>query len=97
MANARVDWLALKDDDITEKFPILLEDILQDVFSQRASSAFPGKSSGSQHLKFILEVHLPDIQIVPKVLGLHARIDVWIVTSHAILKQCWSLGEALTL
>ena len=39
VANARVDWLALKDDDITKKFPILLEGILQDVFSQRASSA----------------------------------------------------------
>ena len=38
VANARVDWLALKDDDITKKFPILLEGILQDVFSQRASS-----------------------------------------------------------
>ena len=38
VANARVDWLALKDDDITSKFPILLEGILQDVFSQRASS-----------------------------------------------------------
>ena len=36
VANARVDWLALKDDDITKKFPILLEGILQDVFSQRA-------------------------------------------------------------
>ena len=29
VANARVDWLALKDDDITKKFPILLEGILQ--------------------------------------------------------------------
>ena len=28
VANARVDWLALKDDDITKKFPILLEGIL---------------------------------------------------------------------
>ena len=26
----------------------------------------PGKSSGGKHLKFILEVHPPDIQIVPK-------------------------------
>ena len=42
VANARVDWLALKDDDITKKFPILLEGILQDVFSQRASSAWQG-------------------------------------------------------
>ena len=37
VANARVDWLAMDDDDITKKFPILLEGILQDVFSQRAS------------------------------------------------------------
>ena len=36
VANARVDWLALKDDDITNK--ILLEGILKDVFLQRASS-----------------------------------------------------------
>ena len=42
VANARVDWLALKDDDITPKFPILLEGILRDVFSQRASSAWQG-------------------------------------------------------
>ena len=42
VANARVDWLALKDDDITKKFPILLEGILQDVFLQRASSAWQG-------------------------------------------------------
>ena len=40
VANARVDWLAMDDDDITKKFPILLEGILQDVFSQRASSAW---------------------------------------------------------
>ena len=42
VANARVDWLAMDDDDITKKFPILLEGILQDVFSQRASSAWQG-------------------------------------------------------
>ena len=40
VANARVDWLAMDDDDITKKFPILLEGILQDVFSQRASSVW---------------------------------------------------------
>ena len=38
VANARVDWLAMNDDDITKKFPILLEGILQDVYSQRAAS-----------------------------------------------------------
>ena len=42
VANARVDWLALKDDEITQQFPILREGILQDVFSQRASSAWQG-------------------------------------------------------
>ena len=35
VANARVDWLAMDDDDITKKFPILLESILQDVYSRR--------------------------------------------------------------
>ena len=40
--NARVDWLALKDDNITQKFSILLEGILQDVFSQRTFSAWQG-------------------------------------------------------
>ena len=34
--------LAMNDDDITKKFPILLEDILQDVYSQRAASAWQG-------------------------------------------------------
>ena len=29
----------------------------------------PGKSSGGKHLKFILKVNPPDVQIVPKVLG----------------------------
>ena len=40
VTNARVDWLAMKDNNITKKFPILLEGILQDVFSQRASPVF---------------------------------------------------------
>ena len=30
-----------------------------------------GESSGGKHLKFLLKVYPPDIQIVPKVLGLH--------------------------
>ena len=45
VANARVDWLAMEDDDITKKFPILLEGILQDVCSQRAASAWQGAQS----------------------------------------------------
>ena len=32
VANARVDWLAMDDDDITKKFSILLEGILQVCF-----------------------------------------------------------------
>ena len=55
VANARVDWLALKDDDITKKFPILLEGILQDVFSQRASSAW----QGAQPQKLTVSMLLP--------------------------------------
>ena len=41
-SKCRVDWLAMDDDDITKKFPILLEGILQDVYSQRAASAWQG-------------------------------------------------------
>ena len=42
VANTRVDWLALDDAEISRNFPILPEGILQDVFSQRASSAWQG-------------------------------------------------------
>ena len=42
VANARVDWLALDDAEISRNLPILLEGILQDVVSQRASSAWQG-------------------------------------------------------
>ena len=42
VANTRVDWLALEDDEISQNFPILREGILRDVFSQRASSAWQG-------------------------------------------------------
>ena len=42
VANTQVDWLALADAEISQNFPILREDILQDVFSQRASSAWQG-------------------------------------------------------
>ena len=41
VANARVDWLALQDTELTQNFPILREGILH-VFSQRASSAWQG-------------------------------------------------------
>ena len=55
VANARVDWLGLKDDEITQQFPILLEGILQDVFSQRASSAW----QGAQAQKLTVSLLLP--------------------------------------
>ena len=42
VANTRVDWLALDDAEISRNSPILLEGILQDVFSQRASSPWQG-------------------------------------------------------
>ena len=54
--NARVDWLAMMDDDdITKKFPILLEGILQDVFSQRPASAW----QGAQPQKLTVSMLLP--------------------------------------
>ena len=43
------------DDDITKKFPILLEGILQDVFSQRAASAW----QGAQPQKLTVSMLLP--------------------------------------
>ncbi len=42
LANARVDWLGIEDREVTQHFPILLEGILRDVFSQRASAAWQG-------------------------------------------------------
>ena len=45
----------IKDGDITQKLPILLEGILQDVFSQRASSAW----QGAQPQKITVSLLLP--------------------------------------
>ena len=42
VANARVDWLALQDSELTQQLTILREGILRDVFSQRACSAWQG-------------------------------------------------------
>ncbi len=67
VANARVDWLALQDSELTQNFPILREGILRDVFSQRASSAWqaaqprrltvslllPGSGTADQWLDFL--------------------------------------------
>ena len=49
VANARVDWLALEDVEISQNFPILREGILQDVFSQRTSSTW----QGAQHREWL--------------------------------------------
>ena len=38
LANTRVDWLGLDDREITQRFPVLLEGILRDVFSQRTAA-----------------------------------------------------------
>ena len=42
LANTRVDWLGLDDSQTTQRFQVLREGILRDVFSQRASSAWQG-------------------------------------------------------
>ena len=84
VANARVDWLALKDDDITKKFPILLEGILQDVFSQRASSAW----QGAQPQKLTVSMLLPGTSTASEWRDLlQARRQFWptLTTRHASL------------
>ncbi len=55
VANARVDWLGLKDDEITKQFHTLLEGILQDVFALRASAAW----QGAQAQKLTVSLLLP--------------------------------------
>ena len=55
LANARVDWLGLEDEEITQKFRVLREGILRDVFSQRASSAW----QGAQPQKVTVSLLLP--------------------------------------
>ena len=84
VANARVDWLALKDDDITKKFPILLEGILQDVFSQRASSAW----QGAQPQKLTVSMLLPGTSTASEWRDLlQSRCQFWptLTTRHASL------------
>ena len=67
VANARVDWMALEDVELTQQFEILREGILRDVFSQRASSTWqgmqpqrltvslllPGRSTADEWLAFL--------------------------------------------
>ena len=84
VANARVDWLALKDDDITNKFPILLEGILKDVFSQRASSAW----QGAQPQKLTVSMLLPETSTASEWRDLlQSRRQFWptLTTRHASL------------
>ena len=84
VANARVDWLALKDDDITKKFPILLEGILQDVFSQRAFSAW----QGVQPQKLTVSMLLPETSTASEWRDLlQSRRQFWptLTTQHVSL------------
>ena len=84
VANARVDWLAMDDDDITKKFPILLEGILQDVFSQRASSAW----QGAQPQKLTVSMLLPGTSSASEWRDLlQSRRQFWptLTTRHASL------------
>ena len=84
VANARVDWLAMDDDDITKKFPILLEGILQDVFSQRAASAW----QGAQPQKLTVSMLLPGTSSAAEWRDLlQSRRQFWptLTTRHASL------------
>ena len=84
VANARVDWLAMDDDDITKKFPILLEGILQDVFSQRAASAW----QGAQPQKLTVSMLLPGTSSASEWRDLlQSRRQFWptLTTRHASL------------
>ena len=83
-ANARVDWLAMDDDDITKKFPILLEGILQDVYSQRAASAW----QGAQPQKLTVSMLLPGTSSAAEWRDLlQSRRQFWptLTTRHASL------------
>ena len=84
VANARVDWLALKDEEITQKFPILREGILQDVFSQRASSAW----QGAQPQRITVSLLLPGTSTAAQWRDLlQSRRQFWptLTTRHASL------------
>ena len=92
VANARVDWLAMEDEDITKKFPILLEGILQDVYSQRAASAW----QGAQPQKLTVSMLLPGTSSAAEWRELlQSRRQFWptLTTRHASLVPV--SGEAL--
>ena len=74
----------MDDDDITKKFPILLEGILQDVFSQRAASAW----QGAQPQKLTVSMLLPGTSSAAEWRDLlQSRRQFWptLTTRHASL------------
>ena len=85
VANARVDWLAMNDDDITKKFPILLEGILQDVYSQRAASAW----QGAQPQKLTVSMLLPGTSSAAEWRDLlQSRSPILAYTNHSACLSC---------
>ena len=74
----------MDDDDITKKFPILLEGILQDVYSQRAASAW----QGAQPQKLTVSMLLPGTSSAAEWRDLlQSRRQFWptLTTRHARL------------
>ena len=74
----------MDDDDITKKFPILLEGILQDVYSQRAASAW----QGAQPQKLTVSMLLPGTSSAAEWRDLlQSRRQFWptLTTRHASL------------
>ena len=74
----------MEDEDITKKFPILLEGILQDVYSQRAASAW----QGAQPQKLTVSMLLPGTSSAAEWRELlQSRRQFWptLTTRHASL------------
>ena len=74
----------MDDEDITKKFPILLEGILQDVYSQRAASAW----QGAQPQKLTVSMLLPGTSSAAEWRDLlQSRRQFWptLTTRHASL------------
>ena len=73
----------MDDDDITKKFPILLKAILQDVYSQRAASAW----QGAQPQKLTVSMLLPGTSSAAEWRDLLSRRQFWptLTTRHASL------------
>ena len=84
VANARVDWLALQDSELTQNLAILRDGILRDVFSQRASSAW----QGAQPQRLTVSLLLPGGGIADQWLDfLQSQRQCWpaMTTPHASL------------